>query len=98
MFREKKAYRESNEELAIATDPGRKVSDTEKRQLVRLVVDGVASEHRSAHVQLGIRTGNWLMRDRAERLSTLPDRECLQGKRNSRAVELAGRSGPVRAS
>ena len=38
--------------------------------------------------QLGVRTGNWLTREQAERLLALPDRQTLKGKRDQALLSL----------
>ncbi len=55
-----------------------------------LLPPGVASEVRAVKgaKQLGIRTGNWLTRDQAERLLTLPNRATLKGKRDYALLSL----------
>src|ERR1022692_4257091 len=45
--------------------------------------------------QLGVRTGNWLTREQAERLLALPDRQTLKGKRDQALLEPAARGRPA---
>jgi site-specific recombinase XerD len=62
----------------------------EEAAAAALLSPGTAGEVRAVRgaKQLGVRTGNWLTRDQAERLLALPDRATLKGKRDYALLSL----------
>jgi integrase/recombinase XerD len=68
--------------------PVRKLAD--EAAVAGLLPSAIAGEVRSVKgaKQLGVRAGNWLTRERAEELLSLPDRATLKGKRDYALLSL----------